>query len=214
MDLHAQVAIMRKELKNIREQIFGLRQKHLKDVASMKKRLESGFSEQKSEITDDEENRFTFRSLGNVVDSSYSVKNGIPRQSGICAESTAKIKLDIENAEHALDGLQGESKVSIVDAVSFISFAEFSHIWLIFAFDENPHSKSKVAPPRLKGLRVGVLASRSPHRPNPIGLSLVKLDGVDASNGSIFISGHDLLLGTRIVDIKPYVENYDKVKGN
>ncbi len=84
------------------------------------------------------------------------------------------------NAEHALDGLQ-----------------HFSHVWLIFVFHRNSSSdtiKAKVAPPRAGGARVGVFSTRSPHRPNAVGLTLAKLEGVEGSK--VRLSGHDLLDGT------------------
>jgi len=65
----------------------------------------------------------------------------------------------------------------------------------------------KVSPPRLEGLKVGVFATRSPHRPNPIGLSIVKLDKIEKS--TLYLSGIDLIDGTPILDIKPYLPEYD-----
>ena len=95
--------------------------------------------------------------------------------------------------EHSLEGLH-----------------EFSHVWLLFLFDQNaPGStpKAKVYPPRLGGTPTGLFATRSPHRPNPIGLTLCRLDRVDGSKLSL--SGVDLVDGTCILDVKPYIPSYD-----
>jgi tRNA-Thr(GGU) m(6)t(6)A37 methyltransferase TsaA len=97
----------------------------------------------------------------------------------------------------------------------------FSHVWVIFVFHLNTVSKnnrvpSKIAPPALGGKKVGVLATRSPHRANPIGMTLCKLDSITRpTKGSLKttlnVSGLDLVDGTPILDIKPYVPNYDSV---
>ena len=67
--------------------------------------------------------------------------------------------------------------------------------------------KAKVKPPRLNGQKVGVFASRSPHRPCPIGLTLAKVEGID--NGTLHVSGVDLVDGTPVLDVKPYIPQYD-----
>ena len=108
---------------------------------------------------------------------------------------------------------------------------DFSHCWIIFVFHKNdlsthqitlPHNqsrktakpslKTKVSPPRLNGEKVGIFASRTPHRPNPIGMSLCKIDKV--RNGKLFLKNSDLLDGTPILDIKPYITAYDKPEKN
>ena len=80
----------------------------------------------------------------------------------------------------------------------------------MFLFHKNTNKivKAKVKPPRLDGAKVGVFASRSPHRPNPIGLTLAKLDGIVGD--TLLLSAIDLLDGTPVLDIKPYVPDYDK----
>src|SRR5690606_33996093 len=87
----------------------------------------------------------------------------------------------------------------------------FSHIWLIFVFHQNsgPFHQGKIHPPRLNGEKVGVFATRSPHRPNNIGLSLVELISVNEKECSIQVAGLDLVDGTPILDIKPYVPQHD-----
>ena len=81
---------------------------------------------------------------------------------------------------------------------------------IVFLFHKNTNKavKAKVKPPRLDGAKVGVFASRSPHRPNPIGLTLAKLDGIVGN--TLLLSSIDLLDGTPVLDIKPYVPDYDK----
>ena len=80
---------------------------------------------------------------------------------------------------------------------------------IIFLFHKNSgdSTKAKVSPPRLDGKRVGVFACRSPHRPNPIGLTLAKLTGINRNK--LYVSGIDLIDGTPILDIKPYIPSYD-----
>ena len=82
----------------------------------------------------------------------------------------------------------------------------FERIWLLFAFDRNPHWKPLVLPPR-RPRKVGVFASRAPYRPNPIGLSCVRL--VAVRGRWVDVAGHDLLDGTPILDIKPYIPYAD-----
>ena len=118
-------------------------------------------------------------------------KNGTPRQGCVAPSSAATLKLQLGpglNAAHALDGLRS-----------------FSHVWVLFVFhlNGNAAAKSKVHPPRLDGARVGLFATRTPHRPNPVGLSLVKLAGVRGD--TLELSGIDLVNGTPVLDIKPYV---------
>lgn len=122
-------------------------------------------------------------------------KFGIPRQSGLVKELTGKIVFEPEyrNPE-AVRGLD-----------------EFSHIWLLWKFSESKkeHWSATVKPPRLGGKkRMGVFATRSPFRPNDIGLSSVRLEQIemDEKDGPVlYVSGIDLMDGTPIYDIKPYI---------
>ena len=127
----------------------------------------------------------------------FPEKFGLPRQSGLVPELTGEIVFTPQYSRpEAVRGL-----------------AEFSHIWLIWGFSEakKPDGKgwsATVRPPRLGGNeRVGVFATRSPFRPNPLGLSCVKLEAVQdaASPVTLTVSGIDLLDGTPIYDIKPYI---------
>lgn len=128
----------------------------------------------------------------------FDEKFGIPRQSGRIAEVLSEIVFEKEyNNPLAVRGIE-----------------QFSHLWLIWEFSENKEKdwSPTVRPPRLGGnKRVGVFASRSPFRPNPIGLSCVKLEEVKTSKKgiSLIVSGADILNGTPIYDIKPYIPYSD-----
>ena len=133
------------------------------------------------------------------IKSEFREKFGIPRQSGLVEALRAELVFEPEyrNAD-ALRGLEG-----------------FSHIWLIWQFSQAVREdwSPTVRPPRLGGnTRLGVFATRSPFRPNPIGLSCVRLEGLrqDPSLGTVLVvSGADLLDGTPIYDIKPYLPYAD-----
>nr|XP_004454024.1 tRNA (adenine(37)-N6)-methyltransferase isoform X2 [Dasypus novemcinctus] len=86
---------------------------------------------------------------------------------------------------------------------------KFSHVWILFVFHQNGHLsyKAKVQPPRLNGAKTGVFSTRSPHRPNAIGLTLAKLEKVEGS--AMLLSGIDMVHGTPVLDIKPYIADYD-----
>lgn len=126
-------------------------------------------------------------------------KFGVPRQSGIVPEIKARIVFEPEYRNpDAVRGLE-----------------DFSHIWLIWQFSEAVRDtwSPTVRPPRLGGnTRMGVFATRSPFRPNAIGLSSVKLDGVEYTSEYgpvLLVSGADLMEGTPIFDIKPYLPYTD-----
>jgi tRNA-Thr(GGU) m(6)t(6)A37 methyltransferase TsaA len=127
--------------------------------------------------------------------SPVSGKFGVPRQSGIAAGLKGEVRLvaPFDNPD-ALRGLEG-----------------FDYIWLIWEFSLNgPSDNLTVRPPRLGGNeRVGVFASRSPFRPNPLGLSSVRIESIEADKGIIHVLGADLADGTPIYDIKPYVTYAD-----
>nr|WP_317323902.1 tRNA (N6-threonylcarbamoyladenosine(37)-N6)-methyltransferase TrmO [uncultured Flavonifractor sp.] len=133
------------------------------------------------------------------IRSDFPTKFGIPRQSGLVEELKATVVFEPEYRNpDALRGLE-----------------EFSHIWLIWQFSEAVRDKwsPTVRPPRLGGnARMGVFATRSPFRPNSIGLSCVKLEGIrkDPELGTVLVvSGADLMDGTPILDIKPYLPYAD-----
>ena len=130
--------------------------------------------------------------------SDFKTKFGVPRQSGLVEALRARIVFEPEyrNAD-ALRGIEG-----------------FSHLWLIWQFSEAVREdwSPTVRPPRLGGNeRMGVFATRSPFRPNAIGLSCVRLEGVEqtAEGSVLLVSGADLMDGTPIFDIKPYLAYTD-----
>ena len=129
------------------------------------------------------------------IRSDFLTKFGIPRQSGLVEELRARGGFEPEyRTPDALRGLEG-----------------FSHIWLIWAFHQSQRAEwsPTVRPPRLGGnRRVGVFASRSPFRPNPIGLSSVRLERIEYTHDLgpvLHVRGADLVDGTPILDIKPYL---------
>ncbi|MDE7245661.1 MAG: tRNA (N6-threonylcarbamoyladenosine(37)-N6)-methyltransferase TrmO, partial [Oscillospiraceae bacterium] len=133
------------------------------------------------------------------IHSDFPEKFGIPRQSGLVDTLRAEIVFEPEyRSPEAVRGLE-----------------EFSHIWLIWQFSRAVREKwsPTVRPPRLGGnKRLGVFATRSPFRPNPIGLSAVRLEGItpDSPDGPLLhVAGADLLNGTPIYDIKPYLPYAD-----
>lgn len=125
----------------------------------------------------------------------YDSKFAVPRQSGLVNEIKSQIIFKKEYSNHA----------------AFKRIEEFSHLWLIWGFSLNSHQSTSltVRPPRLGGNeKVGVFATRSPFRPNPIGLSSVKLEKIikdKNDNVTLIVSGADLVSGTPIYDIKPYI---------
>lgn len=122
----------------------------------------------------------------------HSDKFGIPRQSRENSPILTRIVFEPEFSMHeALRGIEG-----------------YSHLWLLWGFSEVDSWSPTVRPPRLGGnKRMGVFATRSPFRPNPIGLSSVKLIRVE--NGELIVSGADVLDGTPVYDIKPYLSFSD-----
>lgn len=131
----------------------------------------------------------TFRSC-------FNRRNGTPRQPHLVPLARGSVILRPHIPNVALEGLH-----------------EFSHVWLLFVFHENTDDRkgntrtprAKIRVPRLNGERRGVLATRSPHRPSPIGLSLAVVRSVDLQNGLLEVGGADLVDGTPILDIKPFL---------
>jgi tRNA (adenine37-N6)-methyltransferase len=142
---------------------------------------------------------FCFPAIG-IVHSCFKEKFGIPRQPGLAPLASAEIEmLPPYDDPDAFAGLEG-----------------CSHLWVQFVFHANSRSewKPKVKPPRLGGNKsLGVFATRSPTRPAPIGLSVVRFTGVTQRDGKLWVglSGIDLLDGTPVLDIKPYVPYVDLV---
>ena len=149
-----------------------------------------------------EETIIEFAYVGKVK-SGFHNKRGVPRQGALAPAVKARIEIfpDSINGD-CLEGLE-----------------KFSHAWIVFIFSRNTNQnsvqkwkrdksilfKSKIRPPTLGGKKVGVFSTRSPHRPNPIGMTLAKIEYVDYKNGILELSGVDLCDETPILDIKPYV---------
>ena len=141
------------------------------------------------------------------VHSAFPEKFGIPRQSGIVDSLHARIVFEPEyRTPDALRGIE-----------------EYSHLWIIWGFSMNKqdHWNATVRPPRLGGNeRIGVFSTRSPFRPNPIGLSCVKLDHIEHTKDQgiiLHITGADMVDGTPVFDIKPYLaytDSYPEASGS
>lgn len=166
----------------------------------------------------------TIQPIGHVS-SVYRLCVGTPRQGLLAPNSRGRIDL----------------YPSRISSDSVMDLDKFSHLWVVFIFHLNSNTKtverskqkeengdiikrqfpSKIAPPALGGKRVGIFATRSPHRPNPVGFTLCKIDEIVIPKKKrpqtreepyhIYISGIDLVDGTPVVDIKPYVPHYDSV---
>lgn len=144
------------------------------------------------------DNNFSLKKIAEIKNG-FSEKFGIPRQSGLC--DAVKSQIVFESEYRNPDALRG--------------LEDFSHIWIIWQFSKSVRDdwSPTVRPPRLGGnKKLGVFATRSPFRPNPLGLSCVKLDKIeyDQKLGPVLhVSGADLMNGTPIYDIKPYIPYAD-----
>ena len=157
----------------------------------------------------------TMKPIGKIS-SVYRLCVGTPRQGLLAPNSRGRIDLYPDQ----------------ISSDSVVDLEKFSHLWIVFIFHLNSTStkqrmnkqvSAKIAPPALGGAKVGVFATRTPHRPNPVGFSLCKIDKVVIPSTkkkhikardqpySIYVSGLDLVDGTPVLDIKPYVPHYDSV---
>lgn len=136
-----------------------------------------------------------------IMRTCFKEKFGVPRQSMLAPSARGVLKL----------GPDPRFKEAVRELETF------SHIWILFKFDRQPGDewRARIEPPRADGPRtVGVFASRSPRRPNPIGMSAVKLERIDlhaAGGVEIHVSGVDLLDGTPVLDVKPYLPYADSI---
>ncbi|MEW8265603.1 MAG: tRNA (N6-threonylcarbamoyladenosine(37)-N6)-methyltransferase TrmO [Candidatus Thiodiazotropha sp.] len=141
---------------------------------------------------------YEFHPIGRIH-SCFKEKFGIPRQSRLIAEAEARLEI-----------LPPYNR-----AEAFRELADYSHLWVIFVFHATKDEwRPRVRPPRLGGnRRIGVFASRSPVRPNPIGLSVVDLLHLELANNQVVLhlGGVDLLDGTPVLDIKPYLPYVDAI---
>ncbi len=135
-----------------------------------------------------------------TIRSCYSQRFGIPRQPGLVDSAVAAIEFEPTSD----------------NALALRDLEAFSHLWVVFVFHRQHYKRFKplVQPPRLGGKQTkGVYATRSPNRPNPIGLSVVTLQQVafDKDRHRVFVTGGDFLDGTPVLDIKPYVSFVDAI---
>ncbi|GAX82584.1 hypothetical protein CEUSTIGMA_g10010.t1 [Chlamydomonas eustigma] len=147
---------------------------------------------------------FPFRPIG-YMKSCFSQRNGTPRQPLLVPLARSKLQLDSDIPASSLEGLE-----------------QYSHCWILYVFHQNTDlvktlqgdrsaKHSKINVPRLNGGKMGVLATRSPHRPVPIGLSVATVLGVKGN--SVLLGGADIVDGSPVLDIKPYVPFCDAVRG-
>ena len=143
---------------------------------------------------------YTFEKIG-VMQTPFTDKFGIPRQPGLVASAKGVLKL------------RPDARLT----AALRELETFTHVWIIFVFHRHGGGpwRAAIRPPRLGGSKVvGVLASRSPHRPNPVGMSAVRLDRIDVNakgGAEVHVSGVDLLDGTPVLDIKPYLPYADSI---
>lgn len=177
-----------------RSQIISLKYSYRKDVDDIQRQINDGLepSRQVKAVNLPETcscELAGWRSIG-VVNTWFPGRRGVPRQAALSPEAQGVLTLSptvINNPAFSLSGLE-----------------EFSHVWILFHFHQTKgsHIKTKVAPPRLGGARVGVFGTRAPHRPCPIGLSLVKLDRIEGKFYFLISTYYLLILFCRIAHSK------------
>ncbi|XP_022965024.1 uncharacterized protein LOC111464972 [Cucurbita moschata] len=140
-----------------------------------------------------------------TIQSSFSTRNGTPRQSLVVPLARARLVFSSRIPPASIEGL-----------------GEYSHCWVIYVFHLNTNLdklwkdpskskfKAKVKVPRLKGEKVGIFATRSPHRPCPIGITIAKVEAIQGHQ--ILLSGADLVDGTPVLDVKPYLPYCDSIQ--
>uniref|UniRef100_A0A3B3ZAB9 TsaA-like domain-containing protein n=1 Tax=Periophthalmus magnuspinnatus TaxID=409849 RepID=A0A3B3ZAB9_9GOBI len=188
--LNQQVSVMRKEIKNLRETLDSATRAHRKHIVSLQSTVsnidlkELCKAHTQTNISASPVSVIQTVPIG-YLSSCFSAKNGTPRQPTICGPSRAELRIEhrvFNNPEHALVGLE-----------------QYSHVWIIFVFHKNGHlsAKAKVKPPRLNGKKVGVYSTRSPHRPNALGLTLAKLDKVEGPKFKFLRSTEEAIAAIR-----------------
>lgn len=231
--VRTQIKVARDEIRNLRKSMDGLKRVNKKDRDNILKLLSQkstrayekgdemsagkfpvGSVDESSvrvptSITNSDNSPNCIQSMEPIgfMKSVFVDKNGTPRQP-VVAESRGSLKVSknvFNNPSHSLHGLE-----------------KYSHVWILFVFHKNSNSsscassdssssvftKAKVHPPRLGGASVGVFACRSPHRPNPVGLTLAKIENI--VEDVIEVSSIDLIDGTPVLDLKPYIPDYDQ----
>ena len=135
---------------------------------------------------------YTVRPIG-IIESCFQEKFATPRQPGLVKNSISTIRIFQEYIPgHSLSGLEG-----------------FSHLWVLgwMHLNTNKSFRPKIHPPRLRGAKMGIFATRSPHRPNPLAISVAKIEKIEGN--LIHLSGLDFINGTPVIDIKPYLKLCD-----
>ena len=169
LQLRYEVKAARAEIAKLHKQLNALGRTVQRDLAQTRRQALdiSGRALAQAVVTEDDRSQHggKLMPIGHI-ESCFTQRNGTPRQPGLATAARARLRLCWGAVPaHTAEGLEG-----------------FSHVWLIFHFDQNRGDghvvKSKVHPPRLGGTPTGVFACRTPHRPNPIGLSLVELESV------------------------------------
>lgn len=161
------------------------RERHLRQT-EREGRINLQKAKRQSKIQENDAQGYRFKPIG-FIESPFRDRRGTPRQPILVSAGRGRIRMNVHRD-------------------FFNELQEFSHIWVLFIFHENTNedasASAKVIPPRL-GRRVGCLSTRSPHRPNPIGLSVCQVLGV--TDNSIEISCIDFVDGTPVLDVKPYI---------
>ncbi|XP_038218123.1 tRNA (adenine(37)-N6)-methyltransferase [Zerene cesonia] len=202
-----QIILARTEIKNLRQRISALKHEHLKEIKEIKgflrdlrcdkcaeKATQHNPRQESENVIPTDTDNITYSPIG-FIETAFENKRAVPRQPSVLSQAKGVVVINTDtfnNPEHALSGLE-----------------EFSHMWIIFHFHSTASNNvpAKVSPPRLAGERRGVFSTRSPHRPCPIGLSLVKIHSVEGNK--IYFNGVDMINGTPVLDIKPYIPQYD-----
>ncbi|CAK1547798.1 unnamed protein product [Leptosia nina] len=201
-----QIVLARTEIRNLRQKLSALKHEHTKEIKTIKSMLSSlrcgNCIEKATTVTPNQQSfdesptstNITYSPIG-YIETSFENKRAVPRQPSVLYSARGVVVINTDtfnNPEHALSGLE-----------------EFSHMWIIFHFHSTASTNvpAKVSPPRLDGERRGVFSTRSPHRPCSIGLSLVKIQSIEGNK--IFFNGVDMINNTPVLDIKPYIPQYD-----
>ena len=198
--------------------IVCIRRKHLRELLNVEKNFEEELLKEKTQRSKERLGRisvqkksrerltqenlksgYQYRPIG-YVQSPFPDRRGCPRQPVLVPAALGRIKFD----------------KSIIQFEHFKEIVQFSHIWVIFVFHDNTNGDTeadnipaRIKPPRLGGAKVGCLTTRSPHRPNALGLSVCEV--IDVGPDFISVCGIDMVDGTPVLDIKPYIP-YDSIQ--
>ena len=194
------------QLRQSLKEMTALRQAERKGRTTAERRLRESAKE-KSTDSDTGVSFYSLRGIA-IARTPFRDKRGTPRQGSLLRLPCAIELHRWLQPQLTLDGL-----------------SDYSHCWILFVFSENTNDynlrnssrnlgcKSRVIPPRMPDgkTKVGIFATRAPHRPNPLGLTLVRIESLDLRSGVIHVSGADFVDGTPILDIKPYLPYADSV---